>query len=87
LWPSYEKGRTCNLLEREENDGLITYTVEVFDEKDEKNYIHSGVPREMIAMVDAPYTTDWHLRSSFRHYIGLPDDMFPDAWSVKNSSP
>jgi hypothetical protein len=27
------------------------------------------------------------LRSSFRHYIGLPDDMFPDAWSVKNSSP
>jgi hypothetical protein len=87
LWPSYEKGLTCNLLEREEDDDLITYTVEVFDEENEKSYIRSGVPREMIAMVDVPYTTDWHLRISFRHYIGLPDDMFPDAWSVKNPSP
>jgi hypothetical protein len=81
LWPSYEKGRTCIVLDRaEEDDGTITYTVEVFDEEDEKSYRRSGVPREMITMVDAQYTTDWHMRSAFRHYIGLPDDMVPDAW-------
>jgi hypothetical protein len=87
LWPSDEKGRTCIVLKREEDDGQITYTVRVFDEEDEESHIRSGVPREMIVMVDAQYTTDWHMRSAFRHYIGLPDDMFPDAWFVKTSSP
>jgi hypothetical protein len=81
LWPSYEKGRTCNVLDRVQDiDDTITYTVEVFDEEDGASQTRSGVPREMITMVDAPYTTDWHMRSAFRHYIGLPDDMFPDAW-------
>jgi hypothetical protein len=81
LWPSHQKGRTCNVLDRvEEDDGTTTYTVEVFDEEDKESYLRSGAPREMITMVDAQYTTDWHIRGAFRHYIGLPDDMVPDSW-------
>jgi hypothetical protein len=64
----------------QDNDDTVTYTVEVFDEEDGASQTRSGVPREMIAMVDAQYTTDWHMRGAFRRFIGLPDNMLPDAW-------
>ena len=31
-------------------------------------------------MVDRPYTTDHWLEGAFRHPIGIPDDVFPEAW-------
>lgn len=38
----------------EEDDGAITYTVEVLEENDEESFRRSGVPGEMITIVDAP---------------------------------
>jgi len=38
------------------------------------------IVREAIKVVDAPYTTDLHLSHAFRHPIGFPDDLFPQAW-------
>jgi hypothetical protein len=31
-------------------------------------------------MVDKPYSTDMWMEGAFRHPIGIPDDIFPDAW-------
>ena len=39
-----------------------------------------SVDREAIRFVDVPYTTDLFLPTAFRHPIGIPEDMFPDAW-------
>ncbi|KAL7558649.1 hypothetical protein ACA910_010025 [Epithemia clementina (nom. ined.)] len=38
------------------------------------------VPRKALRFFDKHGTTDMHLRSAFRHWIGFPDDMFPDQW-------
>jgi hypothetical protein len=40
----------------------------------------TDVPRSAIRFFDMPYTTDMHLSSTFRHKIGIPDEMFPDQW-------
>jgi hypothetical protein len=36
-------------------------------------------------MMDAPYSTDWHRRDAFRQWIGIPDDMFPEAWKKQTA--
>ena len=35
------------------------------------------VPQKAILFVDKPGTSDQHMADSFRHYIGIPDDIFP----------
>ena len=40
----------------------------------------TGVPRTAIVFFDRSYSNDQYQRQSFRHEIGLPDDMLPDAW-------
>lgn len=36
--------------------------------------------REALRFMDRAYTTDMWLPHAFRHPIGFPDDIFPDAW-------
>ena len=61
---------------------LVTYTVEL------PRYYHphmgpfkvTGVPRTAIDFFDRMYSNDQFMRHTFRHEIGLPDEMLPDAW-------
>lgn len=39
-----------------------------------------NVPREAIRFFDKPYSTDMHLQGAFRHALGLPNNIVPDAW-------
>lgn len=39
-----------------------------------------NVPRSGIKFVDRPYHSNQHLPSAFRHYIPIPDDIFPLHW-------
>lgn len=39
-----------------------------------------GFPQERIRLVDAPYHSDQHLSWAFRHFISIPDDIFPLRW-------
>lgn len=39
-----------------------------------------GIPRERIRFVNAPYHSDQHLKWAFRHYISIPDAIFPLRW-------
>jgi len=39
-----------------------------------------NVPWDAITFTENPYVGNQYLRRSFRHEIGLPDDIFPEAW-------
>jgi hypothetical protein len=39
-----------------------------------------NVARQSLSFVDIPYSTDMHLLRAFRHHLGIPNDIFPDAW-------
>jgi hypothetical protein len=43
-------------------------------------YMDTKVPRRAIRWIEKPYMDDEHLKNAFRHPIGLPDDLVPDAW-------
>lgn len=40
----------------------------------------TDVPREAIAFVNLPYSSDIFLKNAFRHEMILPDDLLPKAW-------
>jgi hypothetical protein len=61
-----------------EEDGL--YRVIVRDEDGRLITNLEKVPKNAILILDRPYQTPQLLRGAFRHEIGLPDDVFPDAW-------
>lgn len=72
-----QKLHPVEVIEREQNDdGEYTYVVR--DLRNDKVYEH--LPELALAFVDEPHTTDMFLENSFRHHIGIPDDMLPDAW-------
>ena len=90
--------RPCTILKRDEDKerGASRYTVQMLNrpgnmtpveeripKEEVKRHIVEQVPRPAIRFVDKPYTTDQHLPNAFRHYIGLPEGMFPDAWMNK----
>jgi len=41
--------------------------------------IHS-IPRNAIRFVDEPYHSDQHISRSFRHFIPMPENIFPSRW-------
>lgn len=42
-----------------------------------KTTVVEGVPHEAFVFVDKPGTSDQFLDSAFRHFIGIPDEIFP----------
>ena len=48
---------------------------------DEERYIDYNVPRRAIKWNEKPYNDDEHLPNAFRHPIGFPDDLWPQAWT------
>lgn len=39
-----------------------------------------GLPWNTVGLVNKPYITDSHLKSAFRHEIGVPADIYPASW-------
>eukprot|EP00816_Leptocylindrus_hargravesii_P013146 CAMPEP_0196809040 /NCGR_PEP_ID=MMETSP1362-20130617/9000_1 /TAXON_ID=163516 /ORGANISM="Leptocylindrus danicus, Strain CCMP1856" /LENGTH=684 /DNA_ID=CAMNT_0042183585 /DNA_START=106 /DNA_END=2157 /DNA_ORIENTATION=+ len=76
----------CSIYER--SDDGRSYTVRLFAyQGHDTSWSDTGValflenfPKESIEFVHKPYTSDQHLSSSFRHPIGLRDDMVPPKW-------
>jgi len=54
------------------------YTVKVVDEDEE--YRVFDIPHKAIVYLDKPKTGDQFVEEAFRHYIGIPDEVFPPAW-------
>jgi hypothetical protein len=81
--------RPCLVVDRVETTTKLEFTVQILNrpgltlvEQIPKGHVHlvSHVPRNAIVFSDRPYTTDPHLDNAFRHPIGLPDNLFPEAW-------
>ena len=41
---------------------------------------YTNVPRNRIQFVDSLYRSDMHLEWAFRHYVPIPDSIFPMQW-------
>lgn len=65
----------CRILQRHEE--LFTVSA---DMPGERTITVKNVPRDFIEFYDEKYTSDSFLRTAFRHEIGLPDELVPEAW-------
>jgi SET domain len=90
LYMSLERNYTdrvrCKILERREHlkepdVHPEVYTVEL--QKSDGPVVVLNVPRDGIYLTDRAMSQDWHLPNTFRHYIGIPDDIFPPKWKNK----
>lgn len=74
----------CTIMERiavddpVENSLAFKYTIERVDEETKKVTIVHNVPHLAITFLDQPDTGDqWVTKGAFRHFIGIPDEIFP----------
>ena len=76
----------CIILERyKDRSGDDDYLVRIQAKGEDEPEIHN-LSRDAIKFYDRPYTSDLHLRSSFRHRIGFPEGMVPNEWRDSESS-
>ncbi len=78
----------CDILERYEQFADLKDSVSMHQDFYEvlvhqsvnKKILLRNVPRRAIQFFDVKYTSDQSLRSAFRHEIGFPERLVPDAW-------
>jgi SET domain len=76
----------CNVLERRQHvkdpdAHEEVYTVELL--RRDGPVVVLNFPRSAIYLTDRAMSQDWHLPETFRHWIGIPDDIFPPNWKNK----
>jgi len=82
-WDGDNTGIECEILERQGD--VPSYVVQIpLGNEDGSPKIVSNIPRVAIKFFDKPYTTDFHMIGAFRHTLGIPDKMLPDAWRRPN---
>lgn len=90
LWEPHTLGYPCKIVDRKElENGEYGYAI-LYRETEDHHPISDSteswsesdwiVRREAIRFEDAPYSTDTFLKGAFRHPIGFPENLFPDAW-------
>ena len=91
-WHFDDYGYPCSIFDRftEEGETLYTVDVEIWPEAGSNNVLpnvesvtrvlRTDIPRQALRFFDVPGTSDLHLSGTFRHWIGIPDDMLPDLW-------
>jgi hypothetical protein len=70
-----------DILERQEtgDDFFYNYTVMAHMPSGAQVKV-LNVPHAACTFVNKPYTSDIHIPGAFRHFIGIPDRDFPQAW-------
>ena len=74
----WKKYVPCEVLSRT-HGGKYTVRLSPLDGSDRITVYDVPYP-EGIRLVDRAYSQDWHLPTSFRYKIQIPDDLFPDIW-------
>jgi hypothetical protein len=84
--------RPCQILSRQSgtsDEVEDTYTVQVYNPErifegfeipSEYNHYVKGVPRRAILFQDSEDTSNQQNVNAFRHEIGFPDNLWPQAW-------
>eukprot|EP00978_Attheya_sp_CCMP212_P002280 scaffold4686_cov53-Attheya_sp.AAC.3 len=71
--------KNCRIRALENVDGVLVYeTIIIWG--DNKEDTVDELPREAFVFTDKVKSTDQFLPNAFRHHLGMPDGMFPDAW-------
>eukprot|EP00590_Aulacoseira_subarctica_P009690 CAMPEP_0172435088 /NCGR_PEP_ID=MMETSP1064-20121228/70989_1 /TAXON_ID=202472 /ORGANISM="Aulacoseira subarctica , Strain CCAP 1002/5" /LENGTH=199 /DNA_ID=CAMNT_0013183369 /DNA_START=1 /DNA_END=600 /DNA_ORIENTATION=- len=52
---------------------------------DDEIFYVNNVPSNKVNLVDVEYSRDQYLPHAFRHFIHLPDDLYPDTWKQNRS--
>jgi hypothetical protein len=82
----------CRVIKRNHNDSYVAelWDVELSDFERVKGHnvvgIMWNVPRDAFYFMDSPYTRDHHQTWSFRHAMGIPDEMLPEIWKNINKT-
>lgn len=63
----------------DETSGLMPYNYTVTLLKDKQATLIQKVPHRAFVFVDKPGTSDQFVPNPFRHYISIPDDVFPQG--------
>lgn len=80
----HDQLRPVKIVERRPLEGSsktapYAYLVKSVSSRKSEVYI-DNVPHEAIVFVDSAGTSDQFFEESFRHYIGIPDEIFPKGW-------
>lgn len=86
VWYEQEEGKAVHhdnlvdiiVLDRKQladSSATVPYTYTVLQE----TAVIEGVPHEVVVFLDKPNTSDQFVEDAFRHYIGIPDDIFPQG--------
>lgn len=69
----------CSVVDYNDDGAFMVdvYSKEEFDTIISK---FINIPRDCIRWTAAPYSSNHHLASAFRHYIPIPDSIFPHRW-------
>ena len=73
----------CDLTERrEDGKGSYNYTATATVQDDGETFFAHviDIPHAAVTVVDAPYSCDIHGPDAFRHFIGIPNEIFPQTW-------
>jgi hypothetical protein len=81
-WHMNDVGMPCKVLLRDVYKDTVLYTVELEFRhgKEITRSQRADVPRQSLAFIDVPGTTDMHQPNVFRHPVGIPDDIYPNHW-------
>lgn len=78
--------RPCDIIGRvRKKDGTYRYSAKVheteyFDSRISDSAVLTDIPREAMSFIVEPYCSDQHFLGTFRHEIGLPEDIYPETW-------
>mmetsp|Transcript_15417 Transcript_15417/g.17753 ORF Transcript_15417/g.17753 Transcript_15417/m.17753 type:complete len:478 (-) Transcript_15417:69-1502(-) len=82
--------RNCKILSRYVESNRTYYDVEIIQQEDnlgeecyhptDERLFVDKVPQHAVTLVDQVFTSDIHLANAFRHFIGLPSHLLPEAW-------
>ena len=74
----------CEILKRPEGvTGGDGYTVRVYEASGRRVRL-THYPEESISFQTKKYKSDMHLRGTFRHFIEIDDEIFPESWKEKH---
>jgi hypothetical protein len=74
----------CEIVSRSDDDATYTVVITLKESSDgiaePVTSMVEDVPRAALSFVDKRYSSDFSIRTAFRHEINIPDDIFPEMW-------
>ena len=74
-------------MERSLSEEYIVRVFPLHNSKLAYPIVLKNVTRNQIKFAPRPYTSNIFEKKAFRHFIGMPDDLFPESWkNLKNDN-